>query len=174
MLSAAQLAELVGTSLEQVGALGVAGLLQPAGSDQDIEYFDFQQVVGARRIGALIRSGNTPSQARRGLRQIRDWLDKTGEPLATIQETAGQLLVRRDDGLLADVVGQLYFDFAEGAAVSAGQLRPGPTAEQWFEQACAHEEAGRLDESAEAYRQALLAGGPNAEASYNLGNVLWR
>jgi tetratricopeptide (TPR) repeat protein len=171
-LSAAQVAELVGTSLDQVRAWVRAGLLQPVGADQGNEHFDFQQVVGARRIGELIGSGLPPAQARRGLRQIRDWLDKTGEPLAAVQETAGRLLGRRDDGLLADTGGQLYFDFAEGTAITAGQLRPGPTAEQWFEQGFAHEEAGRLAESAAAYRQALLAGGPNAETSYNLGNVL--
>lgn len=171
-LSAAQLAELVGTSLEQVRAWVRAGLLQPVSADQGNEHFDFQQVVGARRIGELVGAGIPPAQARRGLRQIRDWLDKSGEPLATVQETAGQLLARRDDGLLADTAGQLYFDFAEGTAITAGQLRPGPTAEQWFEQACQHEGAGRLEASAEAYRQALLSGGPNAEASYNLGNVL--
>jgi tetratricopeptide (TPR) repeat protein len=171
-LSAAQLAELVGTSLEQVRAWVRAGLLQPAANGDSAQHFDFQQVVNARRLGELTGADIPPAQVRRNLRQIRDWLDKTGEPLATVQETAGSLLLRRDDGLLADTAGQLYFDFAEGTSVTAGQLRPGPTAEQWFEQACAHEEAGRLQESADAYRQALLAGGPHAEASYNLGNVL--
>ena len=135
-LSAARLAELVGISLEQVRAWVRAGLLQPV-ANGDSEHFDFQQVVMPRRLGELTGSDVPPAQVRRNLRQIRDWLDKTGEPLATSQETAGQFLLRRDDGLLADTVGQLYFDFAEGTTVTAGQLRPGPTAEQWFEQACA-------------------------------------
>jgi tetratricopeptide (TPR) repeat protein len=50
---------------------------------------------------------------------------------------------------------------------------PPRTAEQWFDDGCAYEEAERWAEAAEAYRLALLTGGPNAQTCFNLGNALY-
>ena len=89
-----------------------------------------------------------------------------------ILERDGELLVRLDDGL-ADTSGQRHFDFddlLESAEVSLPQLPA--TAEQLFEHGCRNEERGRLNEAAEAYRQALLLGGPDPTICFNLANVL--
>jgi len=87
-------------------------------------------------------------------------------------EQNGELMVRLDDGL-ADTSGQRQFDFdgtSEPLKVSLPRLPV--TAEHLFEQGCQNEESGRLDEAVEAYRQALLLGGPNPTICFNLANVL--
>jgi len=47
------------------------------------------------------------------------------------------------------------------------------TADEWFEIALELEEADHLEEATRAYREALMAGGPSAEISFNLGNALY-
>ncbi len=44
--------------------------------------------------------------------------------------------------------------------------------DDWFEHAVGAEESGELAEAAAAYETVLKAGGPYAEAAFNLGNVL--
>jgi tetratricopeptide (TPR) repeat protein len=169
LYTAAQIAELVGASADQIRAWLRGGLLQPVESADGVDHFDYQQVVAARRICELIRSGVRPARVLRSLRQLQG---ENGEVLPAVQESAGNLLERRDDGQLTDPAGQLYFDFAERAAVTAGQVHAEPSGAEWFELGCGHEGAGRLEEAAEAYRRALARGGPNPDACFNLGNVL--
>src|SRR5262249_25227832 len=90
----------------------------------------------------------------------------------SLLEQDGQLLVRLPDGL-ADASGQRYFDFDELLDPLEVTLSRQPaTAEELFEQGCRHEEGGHFNEAVEAYRYALLMGGPNATICFNLANVL--
>jgi tetratricopeptide (TPR) repeat protein len=71
------------------------------------------------------------------------------------------------------VSGQRHFDFDEVSEPPEVSLpQPPATAEQAFERGCREEECGRLDEAAEAYRKALLLGGPDPTICFNLANVL--
>jgi tetratricopeptide (TPR) repeat protein len=79
------------------------------------------------------------------------------------------------DDCLTDPSGQGCLDFEESvdeAIVSLSQ--PSTTADEWFEMGCDHEDAERLEEAVEAYRQALLIGGPNSTICFNLANVFYR
>ena len=77
---------------------------------------------------------------------------------------------------------RLHFDFEHPAAIPADEsadapapmrLHAGPsTAGQWYEQAIEQEAAGYLAEAVESYRQALLAGGPDADVCYDLAHAL--
>lgn len=57
-------------------------------------------------------------------------------------------------------------------AVVGLTTRAEPT--NWFEQACAHEEAGRFHEAMRCYRRALEESGSSATCCFNLANVLYR
>jgi tetratricopeptide (TPR) repeat protein len=84
------------------------------------------------------------------------------------------LLVRLGDGQLAESSGQLQFDFAGEPPSSTVSVASGrETAENLFERGLTHEEVGDLAEAAQAYRQALLVGGPDDDTSFNLANVLF-
>ncbi len=92
--------------------------------------------------------------------ELRAILEENGEPVA-----------RRDDGRLIDRAGQLYFEF-DGAPVTCA-FRPQTTAEEWYRQGYQAETARQWGEALKAYRQALLVGGPEAEACYGLARVLF-
>ena len=63
-------------------------------------------------------------------------------------EKSGRLLLRLEDGELAEPDGQFHFDFSEEPTLSSMRIMPGPrTAGQWFEQAIEQEQASFFDEA---------------------------
>jgi superkiller protein 3 len=80
----------------------------------------------------------------------------------------------RLDGDLVEPSGQRLFDFddsPEHESIAFPNEQHSPA--EWFEIGCEKEDAGNLQEAAIAYRRALLAGGPDRDASFNLANVLY-
>ena len=151
------------------------GLLVPTETAHGLHHFDFRQAAWARSLCDFIQAGITPRRIRHSLEQLRRWLPGVDETLAqlSVLEGNGYLQVRAHEGGLFEPTGQGLFDFEEDASPATVPVACGSsTAEQCFEAACEHEEAGRLPEAASAYRQALLLGGPDREASFNLANVL--
>jgi len=153
-----------------------AGLIEASDSTDGVSRFDYSQAVSARGLCRLFSAGVKPARVVRSIRQLASWLPDLERPLHQIAvlERDGELLVRLDDGL-AEPGGQRCFDF--GAAADephATPLERPVTANEWFERACRHEDAGQNEEALHAYRQALLAGGPSASVSFNLANVLAR
>lgn len=185
-LSTAQLSEALQVSGERIRNWVRWGLVRPVETVSGVHYFDFQQARWIKTLCDFARSGVTPARLRRSLEQLRAWMPGVDQSLAqlAVLEQDGRLLVRLAEGQLAEPTGQGLFDFTEEpvaealsavprSAVLQGSL-PGPeTAEQCLELGCEYEEAGRLTDAEQAYRQALLLGGPNAEICFNLANVLY-
>jgi tetratricopeptide (TPR) repeat protein len=172
--STAQLARLLKVPGDRIRRWAAAGVIRPVETTQGISYFDYGQVVSARTMSGLVEAGVKPERLRRSIVQMQRWMGNIEQPLLqlAILEQNGELLVRLDDGL-ADTSGQRHFDFDDGSEPpEVSLLQPPVNAEQLFEQGCRNEEWGRFDEAAEAYRQALLVGGPNPTICFNLANVL--
>ena len=93
--------------------------------------------------------------------------------LRAILEENGELLVRREDGRLIDLSGQLYFDFGGDPRPVVGAVRLQMTAEEWHRQAYQAEAEERFLDALKAYRQALVIGGPDADICYGLARVLF-
>ncbi len=148
-----------------------AGLIQPAENANGVCYFEYRQVVGAKTLCDLAQAGVSTERLKRSLKQLRHWMGDVDQPLnqLALLEKNGQLLVRLEEGLV-EPSGQMQFDFSEETEQTLVQTK---TAEDWFEWGCQHEDLGNLAEAAEAYRQALLLGGPDSDASFNLANVLY-
>jgi tetratricopeptide (TPR) repeat protein len=170
-----------------------------------LHYFDFGQVASAKFLHDLVERGVPVAQIRESLHAIETWYPAAGRSLLQLgmMERDGRLLVRLDDGSLADPNGQLHFAFSQPAQTpsvpfSVVELDPdqgeddadagsededGPEDDlfglnpdpsgSWFEIAVELEEAGRLPQAAEAYQRALAVDGPSAEVAFNLGNVLY-
>jgi tetratricopeptide (TPR) repeat protein len=174
------LCELLGVAPGRIRAWVKAGLIQPAETRQGVWHFDFRQVSAAKTVCDLARTGVTVARLRHSVEQLRAWLPEAEAPLqqlALLED--GQVLVRLEDGELAEADGQLRIDFEQPAPVpvEAGQvpmrLHAGPsTAAQWYEQAVAQEAAGYLADAVESYRQALLLGGPDADVCFDLAHAL--
>jgi tetratricopeptide (TPR) repeat protein len=178
LYTAAELTDLLHVTRDRLRAWMRAGLVQPANAEGGVAYFDFRQVSGAKTLSGLAAAGANKERLVRSLRQLRTWMPEVEEPLARLAASpGGELLVRLENGQLAEPSGQLVFDFEseEGAAPAAPVLSAEPaTAEQWHDLGLRHEEAGRLTEAARAYRQALHVGGPDGQTYFNLANVLYR
>jgi tetratricopeptide (TPR) repeat protein len=153
-----------------------AGLVRPVETVRGVNYFDFQQVSGVRSLCRLAQAGVTPDRLRRSLEQLRNWMPALDPSLSQLKliERDGQLLIRLEDGQLVEPTGQLHFDFSDDSPPNVVDVKPSmQTAEQCFSLGREHEEAGRLHEAAEAYREALRLGGPDAAGCFNLANVLY-
>jgi tetratricopeptide (TPR) repeat protein len=173
-----ELARMLGVAPPRLNAWLRAGLIEPAATVDGICYFDFCQVAGAKSLCDLVRSGITAARLRQSLHRLRAWLGDIAHPLSQLTrlEHSRQLVVRLDNGRLAEPGGQLLFDFAEqppeAAPASLPWVAQARDAAEWFEVGCRAEDRGDHAQAAHAYRQALLAGGPSAESCFNLANVL--
>ena len=167
----AQLADLLKSPRQRVRAWLLAGLIRPVAQAHGVCYFDFRQVAAAKTLCDLTGAGVGIQRIRRSLRQLRKWLPGVHEPLdqLAILEKNGRLLIRLESGLV-EPSGQLCFDFGDDAAILGVQPIG---AEEWFQLGSQHEQDGALDDAIHAYRQALLVGGPDADACFNLASALY-
>ena len=177
LYTTAALTEVLGVPTATIRSWVRAGLIRPAAVEHGVWHFDFRQVSACKTIMDLLRRGVTLGRIRRSLEQLRSWLPEAQTPLEqlAVVERDGSLVVRLEQGDLAEADGQLRLDFEGGGPAPAPlPMRPAEprTAGQWFDQGLEQEEAGFLAEAAESYRQALLVGGPSAETAFNLANVL--
>ena len=171
----ATLTEILGVTRNRIRAWTAAGLIKPQSREHGVWQFDFAQVAAAKTLCDLTRTGVTTRRLRRSLEQLQHWLPVAEKPLQqlSVMEQTGELLVRLEEGGLAELDGQLQLDFSAEKPAESLRLYDGPTsARQWFGQGIEQEQSGYLAEATDSYREALKAGGPNAEICCNLANVL--
>lgn len=185
LYTTAQLCRILHVPRDRIRAWVRAGFIKPIESVHGVSYFDFQQVTGTRTLCELVQAGVTAQRMRRSLEQLRQWLPNLDQPLDQLMliERDGDLLFRLNDGQLVEPTGQLQFDFAPievpDAPAAVAFNRPPQadgvvrSADEWWELGCRQEESGQLAEAAEAFRQVLFLRGPDADACFNLANVLY-
>src|SRR5262249_48851574 len=173
LYSTAQLSSLLKIPGDRVRRWLTAGLIRAVETVDGVSYFDYQQVVSARTLSDLTHAGVGSDRLRRSIQQMQTWLNDVEQPLLqlAVMEQSGELLVRLEDGL-AEPTGQRRLDF-DAVDEPASLSQPPATAVHWFELGCEHEDAGQFDEAADAYRQAIAVGGPNAVTCFNLANCLY-
>ena len=171
------------------------GLIVPVREVRRLPYFDFQEVSTARRLAELVAAGCSPAVIERKLAELSRYLPTVQRPLAQLSVIVQgkQLLLRQGDGLI-EPGGQLRFDFE--ATDDEGETAPGDleepetqivsmseisaedslpaTPQEIVALACELEDQGQLAAAADAYRAALSLGGPDAEVSFSLAEVLYR
>ncbi len=173
----AQVSRILKIPKERLGRWLRCGLVESVETKNSVSFFDYKQVSWAKTLCNLAEAGVKPDKIRRSLRQLKKWLS-SGDPLAQLRllEKDGQLLVRLESGQLAEPYGQPHLDFEEAAEAATGTV-PTPrverTAHDWFMTGTVLEEEEKYPEAADAYHQALMVGGPDAETCFNLANVLY-
>jgi tetratricopeptide (TPR) repeat protein len=198
----AMLAELLGVSVAVIRRWRRRGLIQPAREVRRLPYFDIQEVAAARRLAQLLGAGVSPQKIEKKLAGLARLLPGVQRPLAQLSVIVQgkEILLRQGDGLI-DLGGQLRFDFEawesgvrketpsqevakETATIKTGQAsrvlaflsgesdKTSPAElREWAAEA---EEFGDLEGTAEMYRAALAAGGPDAETCFQLAEILYR
>ncbi len=147
------------------------GFIAPAETIDGVHFFDFQQVASLRSLWEMTQAGVGQQQLKKSFERLAQWLPNLGSnaPLALLQRD-GQVLVRLDQGL-ADIAGQLQFDFPDDETPTLDSA-PAPTADDWYQRGIEAESHGRFPEAATAYRASLYQA-PTAAAAFNLGNVYY-
>lgn len=178
-----QLARILGIRPSLVRYWVRSGLIKPVREVRRLHFFDFQQVAAARALHQLTQDGVSAARIRRSLQQLAGWQPRAEQVLAQLEtlEGDGPLLLRTEDGALAEPSGQLRLEFpsTEPRLVETPpvpSLRPVPapqSAEDWFELGVLAESEGYLDGAEDAYRRALDLGDDRPETWFNLGNTLY-
>jgi len=169
------LTELLGIARERIVAWVRAGLIKPASTENGVWHFDFRQVTAAKTLCELARRGVSSYRLRKSFEQLQTWMPEAQTPLQQLAlvHNDGRMLVRLGDGDLAGFDGQLHFDFTEQPASVPMRIVAGPTsAQDWLQQGLDQEQAGYFADAEASYRQALRLSGPDAQACFNLANVL--
>jgi tetratricopeptide (TPR) repeat protein len=192
----AMLAELLKVKVAVIRRWQRRGLIRPVREVRKLPYFDFEQVVIARRLAELLASGISPAALEKRLAEWgrRSPADQPSLPgLAVVAR--GRHVLLRDGDELVEANGQRWFSFVAqadkyGAVRTAGEPNehghilsidrresgtsacPPPAA--LVEMAEDLEDDGQLAGAADMYRAALAAGGTNAEVCFALAEVLYR
>jgi tetratricopeptide (TPR) repeat protein len=180
--TAAQLAQLLGTTADRVRAYARDGFVDARRGDRGEWRFSFQDVVLLRTAEGLARD-LPPGRVKQALRQLRRQLPK-GRALASLKITSegDQVVVHEHGATIEAVTGQALLDFdtaslAHEAAPLAVELArqareqaEGRNADEWFELG-EELEACSTDEAEAAYRRALELQPGHAHASINLGRL---
>lgn len=169
----AQLSRILGVPGSRIRGWVRAGLIQPVRTVQRLAWFDFQQVTGAKKLCELTAAGVSTARLRESLEQLRRWLPEADRPLAqmAVLEQRGRLLVRLNDGKLAEPHGQYRLDFVTREA-SPTTLDPRGV-DDWFETAIECEQQGDNDGAIEAYARAVELAPDDPVLHFNLGNALY-
>jgi tetratricopeptide (TPR) repeat protein len=176
LYSLVQLSQILGIGPERLRAWVRAGLVRPARLELAVSYFDYGQVARAKSLADLVQAGIRPARLRQSLARLAQWVGGSEESFSqlAILERFGRVVVRLGSGALAEPNGQLRFEFSAESGLEICPFPERPVdAEDWFERGMRAEEIGDFSAAVVAYRRCLAAGGPAADAAYNLANALY-
>lgn len=107
----AMLADLLDISPTIVRRWHRRGLIRPVREVRRLPYFDFREVMTAKRLADLLDSGLSPRTIEKKLSELAPWMPDVGRSLdqLSIMIQGRRLLTRSEDGLV-DADGQLHFD----------------------------------------------------------------
>ena len=172
----AQLSRILDVSRDRIRLWVRWGLIEPIETVHRLDFFDFQQVNSAKLLCDLLDDGISFGKLREGLGQIQQWMPDLSSPLSQLSviEETGRLLVRLEDGRLAEPTGQLQLDFEAATEQRSLSIGDGAkTSEQWFQEALEWENQGDYQAAVQAYHRAVEQEPSDPILHFNLGNVLY-
>jgi len=189
----AMLAEMLGVPVAVIRRWHRRGLIVPVREIRRLPYFDFREVVTARRLAELLAAGVSPRAIEKKLEKLGRYVPGVSRPLAQLAVIihGKEILLRQGDGLI-EPGGQFRFDFEASEprglspresspdthadlAPSSVEPEPAPaTPEQMCYLAAELEEDGQLTAAGEMYRAAMAAGGPTPETCFQVAELLYR
>lgn len=118
----AMLSQLLEIPASRIRAWERQGLISAAKRVYRLPYFDYHEVVGARRLAQLLAEGVAPKTIRASLTGLQSLLPSIDRPLAQLELLVrGRSLFLRDEaGLFEAESGQRQFDFGDEPAEVVG------------------------------------------------------
>ncbi|MEW4455263.1 tetratricopeptide repeat protein [Bremerella sp. JC817] len=177
----AMLSDLLGVPQQIIRRWHRRGLIVPARQVRSLPYFDYREVSTAKQLAAMLASGLSPDRIERQLSAISEYLPDVQRPLVqlSVMVEGRDILLRQGEGLV-EPGGQMRFDFDREddftdtfSIVDPSEELP-ETANQWESRAADYEDDEQLDEAIRCMRSALSIGGPSADRSFRLAELLYR
>ena len=196
------LAELLGVPTATIRRWHRKGLIMPAREVHRLPYFDFQEVITARRLAQLLAAGASPAKIEAKLTQLARLFPDVERPLVQLSVIVeGREILLRDGEGLVDSGGQRRFDFGapepfsstandrheqathdeddQDAPVAKTLPLPPQNADETsidtlMDHAASHEAEGNLEDAINAYRSVLFAGSNSADVHFLLAELLYR
>ena len=178
-----QVARIFHIPLERLRRLQREGVLPATIVDGRRRYYSFQDLVAVRTYAGLVSSGVDSRRVRSVVSQLRALLPEVTHPLSELRVCSdGDRIVvaRTGEGRFDGESGQRLLDFEiEGLSQEVvARLEPAREAprraDDWFEKACAAEDAGDFDAAEQALQRALELDPHHVAAVVNLGNLRYR
>jgi tetratricopeptide (TPR) repeat protein len=189
----AMMASLLDVDISAVRRWHRRGLIRPARTVRRLAYFDFRQVVIARRLAAILREGISQQALERWLSEWSQHKSGVDGPLGHLAVAAGgRLLLRRDGQSLSSADGQKWFSFVcetepkshtTGSTAAGGppaEILPltarsaARSVEELVQLAEELEDDGEFEAAADIYRSALAMARPTPDLCFALAEVLYR
>lgn len=199
----AMLADLLSVSVREIRRWRKLGLIVPVKEIHRLPYFDFQEVINARRLAELLAQGTSPQQIEQQLVELAKLYPDAERPLTQLSLLVeGKQVLMRGEGKLLEPRGQLRIDFealdqtldsplssdVDGESferlISFKYPSPGGTPNEaigfafdrslLLDEAARLEEQGELDNAVACYRLVLAHDGPTAELCFQLAELLYR
>lgn len=175
-----QLGRVLGVPELRLRSWARAGLIEPAEIVHRLGLYNFAEAAQAKRLYELVEAGASIQEIRCGLQAIKSWQRSAERQLARLSLLSRRrLVVRMDDGQLAEPSGQLLFDFddaqreAESLAFESSSPSDQDSADDWFNLAMDAEDVGDFEGARSAYGRAIALDGCDPVLHFNLGNVLY-
>jgi len=186
----AMLAELLRLPLATIRRWQRRGLITPVREVHRLPYFDFQEIVWARRIVELMAAGKKPAMIEKKLMRLAQLVPGVERQMAQLNVIVEgrDILLRQGEGLI-DTDGQLRIDFeafdSDGEPDTlAMPSRSNEVAElddssrfeptQMLKHANRLEDDGELEAAVDVYHAILAIQGPTAEVCFQLAETLYR
>jgi tetratricopeptide (TPR) repeat protein len=177
LYTAEQVSRIIETPLSLVRSWLRTGLITPARVANRLAWFEIKDILQARNLSRLAASGVPASQIRSSLEQIARWLPDGEQVVGRLDSYARSLRVRLSDGGWADPSGQRLMSFEPDASVTSARVSEFPldplADHDPLTQAEDAEDRGDLAAAAEGYARVIQTR-PDAEAFFNLGNILYQ
>lgn len=197
----AMLADLLSVSVREIRRWRKLGLIVPVKEIHRLPYFDFQEVINARRLAELLAQGTSPQQIEQQLVELAKLYPDAERPLTQLSLLVeGKQVLMRGEGKLIEPRGQLRIDFealdhssersSEIEAESNERLisfkYPGALGSEieggsiyydrglLLEEAARLEEQGALEDAIACYRLVLAHDGPAPDLCFQLAELLYR
>ena len=186
----AMLAQLADVPLSTIRRWQRRKLIVPAHQVYQLPYYDYQEVVTARRLANLIAKGASPKSIEDKLSRLNEFCQEIGRPLSQLSVLVeGRHVLLRQDGGLVEPGGQKRIDFEALEADSSSSedasatIVPLDSSQQVVDQltspdqflalAMELEDSGETQQAIEVYRAMLLALGPTAEICFQIAELLY-
>jgi len=192
----AMLQQLLDIPTHTIRAWERAGLIRPVRKIYRLPYFDYEEVMSARKLSEMLQDGISRQEIEKSLQSLSRHLEGVDKPLAQLEILSrdSRLYYRDHAGLLEPRTGQRVFDFEpepgdDSDDEQEDENRPRNvlafelpdhlperlwSPDDWFDEGCRLMDEGDLAAAIEAFRMSLIEDFDAPIVHFHLAEALYR